>query len=159
MTDHAQAPVGAPQQMLYAAVSNSTIVNVFITTSDPKDGSIRIDNLNPEPSIGWTTPDNGQTWVAPPVPPDAPLNKQYTPQKYGMFLINQFQSNSISLGLTSDQRLQLDQTLLPYAVMLQSGDLQGFLNEVPNIPVDGVIITSSMITNITMAVTAYLSGS
>lgn len=52
---------------IYAEVQNSEITNTVICDAEfaTQFGLVEIDSLNPRPGIGWTTPDNGVTWVAP----------------------------------------------------------------------------------------------
>lgn len=55
----------------YAEIQNNTIVNASVWDDGANPpGLTRIDNLNPQPGIGWTLA-NG-TWTAPEPPPPTP---------------------------------------------------------------------------------------
>jgi hypothetical protein len=93
-----------------------------------------------------------------PSPPSIPLDEQYTPSQYGQYLITQFTSLNAQRGLTSSQLFTLAQNLGPYYILLQTGALQSFLDNLGNIPIDGVLITTAIVTQFQTAVQAYLNG-
>ena len=92
------------------------------------------------------------------VAPASLLSQTLSPQQFGAYVVQQFQAAEIIRNLTPGQRKTLDNSLGPYAVMLNSGDIAGFLSEIPTITVDGTIVTSVLITQITNLVQGYLNG-
>jgi len=97
---------------------------------------------------------------APPgyVPPAPPLNQQYTQQQYGQILIARFNEANGARSLTPDQTFQIAQLLEPYFVLASTGALETLLAELPNIPVDGTLITQPLIDQFSEAIQAYLAG-
>lgn len=59
--------------MIYGQIKDQVMVNVIVLENPDLvpvftvgfEACIRIDNLPTIPSIGWTTPDLGQTWIEP----------------------------------------------------------------------------------------------
>lgn len=92
------------------------------------------------------------------VAPAVPLNTQYNAQEFGQYLIDEFTTSNAQRNLTSDQLYALAQSLGPFYILLQTGSLQSFLDEIHNIPVDGTVITSAIIDLFRNAVAAYLAG-
>lgn len=63
--------------MLAAEIQGSTIVNVVVCDQAfaTAQGLTQIDQMTPEPGIGWTTSDGGQTWQPPAVPAPTPAQQ------------------------------------------------------------------------------------
>lgn len=152
--------------MIYAQILSGSVQNLIVLTdtslipsfSAGFDYFIEIDTLTPMPGIGWSYDGTNFTAPTPPSSPPAPLNQQYTPQQYGQLLIDEFTEENKQRQLTSSQVFSLAQSLAPYYILLQCGSLEAFLDNLPNIPVDGTIITNAIITTFYNAVNAYLSG-
>lgn len=60
---------------IYAEVQNSTITNTVVCDAAfaSEHSLTEIDNLTPQPGIGWTT--DGTTWTAPTDPPPTPQQR------------------------------------------------------------------------------------
>jgi len=152
--------------MIYAQILSGSVQNLIVLTdtslipsfSAGFDYFIEIDTLIPMPGIGWSYDGTNFTGPTPPTVTPAPLNQQYTPEEYGQLLINQFTAANKERDLTSTQVFALAQNLGPYYILLQCGSLQAFLDNLSNIPVDGLVITSAIITEFNNAVSAYLAG-
>lgn len=93
------------------------------------------------------------------VAPVALLSQTMSAQQFGQYMILTAQQSSIARGLQPAQRLTMMSTLAPYAELLNSGDLSGFVAVSGGIPVDGTIITSAVISTFTGAINQYLAGS
>jgi hypothetical protein len=65
---------------------------------------------------------------------------------------------NVSRSLTGTQLFSLASNLFPFYILLQCGSLQAFLDNISSIPVDGVMITSAIITQFQTAIQAYLAG-
>lgn len=52
--------------MIYAQIQNGTVINIIECDAAfaAENGLVRVDQVSPMPGMGWTTPDNGQTWTA-----------------------------------------------------------------------------------------------
>lgn len=87
------------------------------------------------------------------------LSQTMTNQQFGQYIIQMAQQSAITRSLSPSQRLTMATTLLPYSFMIESGDLSGFLSVIGTIPVDGVIITSAVITQMTNTINGFLNGS
>jgi hypothetical protein len=147
---------------MYALINNNVVVNVIVADADfialiqnQYQYCVSITNNPGDPGIGWTY---DGTSFSPLSPPSLPLNQQYTPAQYGQMLINEFTAGNAQRGMTSSQLLTLASNLGPYYILLQCGSLQAFLDESPNIPIDGVLITTAIISSFQAACTAYLQG-
>lgn len=145
---------------LYAKISSGVVVNTQICEStdvfNPSFIWVDLTSINPQPGIGWTY--NGTTFIAPTLPATPPLNQQYSPADYGQMLIDQFTASNSQRGMTSTQLFQLASNLSPFYILLQCGSLQAFLDNLSSIPVDGVMITTAIITQFQEACEAYLAG-
>ena len=88
---------------IYAQVQNGAVTNTVVCDAGfaAQFGLIEIDGLSPMPSIGWTTPDGGTTWVQPAVPV-AITNQQTLQQKAQTALA----TNATYLGLASPTTAQ-----------------------------------------------------
>jgi hypothetical protein len=152
--------------MNYAQIANGSIQNVIVLEDDSLldhftqgfDFLIPLDELDPTPQIGWLYDGTNFTAPAPVVPPIVPLNTQVTAVEFGIKLMQMLAVYNVERGLTSAQRLQLAQALGPFAVMIQSGDLQGFVDVSVGIPVDGTLVTQELIDGFDNAITSYLAG-
>lgn len=150
--------------MVYAQITNGIVQNTVILEdasleslfSDGFDYFIQIDNLNPQPGIGWGY--DGTNFSMPAPAPALPLNQRYTKAEFGQLLIDQFTASNIDRGLTSAQLFALAQSLSPFYILLQTGSLQAFLDNLHYIPVDGTVITSGLIAQFQGSVQAYLAG-
>jgi len=91
-------------------------------------------------------------------PPAIPLNQQYTRAQFGALLIQGFSDSNGDRGLTADQNFQIAQMMAPFALLAQAGDLDTLVAEVSKIPVDGVLITQSLIDMFVGEIQAYLNG-
>lgn len=81
-----------------------TVVDVLTTTDvmPTSPPAIDITNANPQPGIGWTTPDGGVTWVTP--APSSPIaNQASLLQKAANAIAN----NVTFLGLTTPTNAQV----------------------------------------------------
>lgn len=156
---------------VYAQIKGGVVVNTIVLNdtsltsqfSAGFDALIQIDNLNPMPGISWRyggSNYSGPNFSAPvlPAPPTIPLNQQYAPSDYGQMLIDQFTALNQERGLTSTQLFTLAANLGPFYILLQCGSLQAFLDNLSSVPVDGVMITTAIITQFQTAVQAYLNG-
>ena len=145
---------------LYAKISSGIVVNTQMCEStdvfDPSFTWIDISSVTPQPGIGWTY--NGTTFTAPTPPATLPLNQQYDAATYGQMLIDQFTASNSQRGMTSTQLFQLASNLGPFYILLQCGSLQAFLDNLSSVPVDGVMITTAIITQFQEACEAYLAG-
>jgi hypothetical protein len=152
--------------MIYAQIKNGIVVNNIVLNDTSllslfgqgfDCNPIEIDNLNPVPQIGWTY--NGTNFLPPviPTPPAIPLNQQYTPTQYGQLLISEFTASNTQRGLTAAQIFSVAQNLTAFYILLQTGSLQTFLDEIDNIPVDGVVITTAIVAQFQAAIEAYLA--
>jgi hypothetical protein len=147
--------------MNYAQIKNGQVENIIVLEDDSLiahfsegfDYFVAVDGIDPMPRLGWAY--DGTKFI--PTAP-VPLNQQSTPTDFGLKLMQIFSQYNISRGLTSTQRLQIAQVLSPYATMVQSGDLQGFVDVAGSIPVDGVLITQVIIDGFTSQITNYLAG-
>jgi hypothetical protein len=152
--------------MNYAQIANGSVQNVIVLEDDSLidhftqgfDYLIPLDGLDPMPQIGWLYDGTNFSAPAPMVPPVIPLNTQILPAAFGIQLMQMLATYNVARGLTSAQRLQLAQALGPYAVMIQSGDLQGFVDVSNTITVDGTIVTQVIIDAFDNAITSYLAG-
>jgi len=147
--------------MNYAQIKNGIVENIIVleddsliqTFSDGFDSFVVVDGMDPMPQIGWGY--DGTNFV----PAIAPaLNTQISSADFGLKLMGEFTKYNLARGLTSTQRLAIAQALAPYAVMVQSGDLSGFVDVVGNIPVDGVLITQPIIDYFVSAISSYING-
>src|SRR5271165_1689723 len=131
----------AGQNSVYAQVLKNTIVNTIVLNdpsliplfSDGYQYFVEIDQLDPEPGIGWAY--DGQKF-SPPPPIQLPLNQQYTESEFGQFILDQLNSTFNDPKYTSQQLFQLVQATQTYYILLQTGSLQTFLDNIGNIPVD-----------------------
>lgn len=144
----------------YALIQNGMVVNtVLANTTDPKSSNytwIDITSMNPQPCVGWSY--SGSTFAAPTPPAALPLNQQYNAADYGQMLINQFTASNTQRDLTSAQLFTLASNLSPFYILLQCGSLQAFLDNLSSVPVDGVMITTAIISQFQSAIQAYLAG-
>ena len=149
--------------MNYAQIKNGQVENIIVLEdasliglfSEGYDYFIEVDGLDPMPRLGWGY--DGNNFI--PTPETlVPLNQQYTPTDFGLKLMQMFSRFNVSRGLTSAQRLQIAQALAPYATMVQSGDLQGFVDVAESIPVDGVLITQPILDGFVAQIENYLAG-
>jgi hypothetical protein len=149
--------------MNYAQIKNGQVENIIVLEddsliahfSDGFDYFVSVDGLDPMPRLGWSY--DGTNFI--PTPETlVPLNIQYTPTNFGLKLMQLFSQYNVSRGLTSAQRLQIAQALAPYATMVQSGDLQGFVDVAGTIPVDGVLITQPILDGFVSQISNYLAG-
>jgi len=62
-----------------AEVQNGVVVNTIIVDETVQLGPefIDIDNINPQPGIGWTYTDNTFTYAEAPIPPSPPMTKYH----------------------------------------------------------------------------------
>lgn len=108
--------------MTFVEISGGTVVT--ITTNTPPAGWINVTNATPQPGLGWTTPDNGVTWVAP-TPTSIVGNQQALLTKAANALAN----NVTFLGLaspTNAQAIAQIQALTRQVnalIMLETGEL------------------------------------
>lgn len=149
--------------MFYALVKNGVVVNTIVADADfialiqsQYDHCVQITNEPGSPSMGWTY--DGTSFSPPTPPTPLPLNQQYTQAQYGQMLIAEFTAGNAQRGLTSAELFSLASNLGPYYILLQTGSLQTFLDEIGNIPVDGTVITSTTVATFQGAIEAYLGG-
>lgn len=152
--------------MIYAQIANGLIQNIIVLEDESLiehftegfDYLIPLDGIDPAPHIGWAY--DGSEFSAPPigVPVEIPLSSQILPAAFGGQLMQMLALYNVKRGLTSVQRLQLAQALAPFAVMIQSGDLQGFVDVSGEITVDGELVTQELIDGFNNAITSYLAG-
>jgi len=151
--------------MNYAQIANGSIQNIIVLDDESLldhfvqgfDYLLPLDGLDPSPQIGWLY--DGSNFSAPViVPVPIPLNTQILPAAFGIQLMQMLANFNVKRGLSSAQRLQLAQALGPFAVMIQSGDLQGFVDVSSGIPVDGELVTQEIIDGFDNAITSYLAG-
>lgn len=91
-------------------------------------------------------------------PASLPLNQQYSAADYGQMLINQFTISNTQRDLTSGQLFTMATNLSPFYILLQCGSLQAFLDNLSSVPIDGVMITTAIISGFQSAIDAYLAG-
>jgi hypothetical protein len=86
----------------YAVITGNTITSIeFHDPSTYAGGLLLLAGINPMPWERWTTPDNGTTWVAPPLPVDV-QNQQALNQKAQTALSH----NATFLGIASPTSAQ-----------------------------------------------------
>ena len=149
---------------LMALILNGVVVNtvswdgVSSWTPDPSYTVVNVTS-QPQVAIGWSYDGTNFTApIAPPSPPPLPLNQQYTASEYGQYLIDQFTAVNTQRNLTSAALFGLALNLGPFYILLQCGSLQAFLDSLSNIPVDGTVITTAIVTQFQTAIQAYLAG-
>ena len=76
--------------------------NVIDVSAVPGPGTVDITNVNPQPGVGWSTPDGGVTWVQPPAN-DALANQAALLQKAANAIAN----NITFLGLGTPTNAQV----------------------------------------------------
>ena len=150
------------------AYLNNLIVNTIIATSIPANISsgyqcvARIDQLSPQPGIGWSTVDNCSTFVAPtpsPTPSLAPSQAIANATLFGQNLVAQFESwlNSSASGATSAQIATIDSQFQSIKVLLLSGSLQSALTAIEAVT-PGTIVTSAILTSYENQLSTYISA-
>lgn len=150
----------------YAKIANGLVVNIqLLDPQDPQDPNFVWDDIDGKScqdgtaiQIGCTF--NGTIYTSPVItpPPTLPLNQQYTKIEFGQLIIDQFTQANGARGLTSDQYMQIATNFGPFFILLQTGALQTFLDEIAKVPVDGVLVTSDMISMLEQPLQAYLAG-
>ena len=89
----------------YALIASGNVLNIFmwdgVTPLDlpDYDTAVRVDTVSPQPGLGWTTPDFGQTWVAPAPPPVSP--QVAAAQAYAAFIASGLEVTSESTASLS----------------------------------------------------------
>lgn len=149
---------------LMALILSGVVINIVSWdgvspwTPDPSYTVVDITS-QPQVAIGWSYDGTNFTApILPPPPPPLPLNQQYTASEYGQYLIDQFTEFNTQRSLTSASLFALALNLGPFYILLQCGSLQAFLDNLSNIPVDGTVITTDIITQFQTAIQAYLAG-
>ena len=92
------------------------------------------------------------------VKPPVPLNQQYSAADYGQLLINQVTAYNTARALTDAQQMTFASSFSSLSILLLAGALQVVLDEIPTIPVDGVLVTAPLVASLTAQLTQYLSG-
>ena len=155
---------GGINMATYAKIANGIVVNVqLLDPEDPQDPSFIWDNIDAKAcqdgapiQIGCKFSGGIYTNIAP--PPSVPLNQQYSKSDFGQMLLAQFTQLNGTRNLTSDQLMQIAVNFAPFFILLHTGALQTFLDEIEKIPVDGVLVTSDMISMLEQPIQAYLAG-
>ncbi len=80
---------------------------------------------------------------------------QLVSRAHGQEIINLFCEST--LNLSSNQILQVIQIFQPYYLLLQIGALQAFLDESVNIPIDGTLITSALVSSLQSMAQNYIN--
>lgn len=93
-----------------------------------------------------------------PTPVIVPLNQQHTPQEFGQILINELSSMNSQRGLSSSQILTMANNFAGFFILLQTGALQSFLDNIGSVSIDGEIITSDVIGFFQNSIGNYLGG-
>jgi len=123
--------------MIYAQITNNKIVNTIMLddasllplfstdqNGNPYDSVVQIDNIVPQPGIGWTF--NNVNWSPPPAPPAAQSTVDiYTTLvqnaiTFGQALIVRFATQNVMAGITQAGKTQ--------AVLAYSSDLYTYLS-------------------------------
>ena len=151
--------------MIFALVKSGVVVNTILADQafvdahcGEYDAKVPIDSIPSSPGIGWLY--NGTTFTAPaPVAPVVNLiaDKQ-ADVDFGNEIMLEFSILNDQRGLTDAQRLSLANSLAPIQNLLQVGDLQTVANILPTLPVDGVLLTTAIVTAFVGKLNAYLSG-
>lgn len=133
--------------MIYAIIKNGVITNTIVISdlsflSNISDTTVALDSYDPVPGIGWTTTDDVN--FSPPVTPP------------GQIIWRDFLATKQSL--TSGQMSKLIKDTQSVRKDLMAGDLADALTDVGLLAIDGTILTSTDITNLTAAVQAQIGS-
>jgi len=133
--------------MIYAIIQNEVITNTIVVDdssflSNISDTTVALDSYDPMPGIGWTTTDNVN--FSPPVTPP------------GQIIWRNFLATKQSL--TSGQMSKLMKDTQSVKQDLTAGDFADALTDVGLLAIDGTILTSTDITNLTAAVQAQIGS-
>lgn len=140
----------------YALVINGIVTSMFQSAQNASAFPDIAANLVIVPSnvqCGWLTNDNVN--FSAPTPPQAAFNSDDN-ASFVFGLMAEILAFNNARGLTVGQRVQLSQVLAPAIITALSGDFPTVLAYLPNINVDGVIVTAPLIALITSAVQAYV---
>lgn len=145
---------------MWALIQNGIVVNkVLASDSDPKDSAFTWIKCSSDVGPGWAYDGNSFSPPTPTSPPSVPLNQQYNQIEYGQMLVDQLSEMNNSRGLTSSQMFSMAQNFGTFFILLQTGALQTFLDNLALVPVDGIIITNDLVSFFTNAIQNYLRGS
>lgn len=140
-----------------ALISANVVKNIIewdeISSLSPYSDYIQVDVTNVSCGPGFLY--DGTNFSSPAA---LPLNQQYSPQQYGQYLISQLEIMNDQRGLTSAQKLSMANSFAGFFILLQTGALQSFLDNIPSISIDGVIITNALISYFQAALQNYLNG-
>ena len=143
-----------------ALISNNIVKNIIVwdgITQLPIDSSIVQVDVTSQLSVSIGCTYDGTKFTDPPAVA-IPLNKTYTGIQYGARLVAAFTSAVTQLGLTPEETIALTAKLVPTMALLKAGQLPVALGLLMSIPIDGVVVTQPLITELSSMITNYLTG-
>lgn len=79
-------------------------------------------------------------------------------QSHGRALLQAFASSTLQRGLTSAQQLTMAHAIADYKLMLEMGEIQGFIDTIGSVTVDGVVITNAIVNQWKAAAQVYATA-
>lgn len=140
----------------YAVIKDGVVVNIaeWDGVSPWESGGDSVVDVSLLP-VGKGASYDGQDFVAAD-PVTIPLNEQYTPQKFGLKVLADL--GLVVKGADSAKIFDIAKNLSPFLPMLYMGLLQPFLDNLGQLPIDGIIITKPVIDQMKQELSEYLDG-
>lgn len=149
--------------MIYAQIKNHVICNCIVINdiesleifSEGYDHLIRIDQLNPRPSIGWSYDGLGFSPISY-VANEAIKSKIMDAITFGQSIIIEFAAENVMLKLTTPQILTILSKFSSIKSMLETGSLYTSLVAIQSIKPDPILMPQVRIDKYANKIKSYL---